>query len=159
MDWSVHYFSKLLHLFYALCVGGLSSSDITFSWLRFPPLPLVQYNETYENYFQELQYFEVLFCCAYFLPSLPGVLCVLSWEANLHIVSETKNRFDWFSGVRTLIFKVPIFQPKIYWLFQSQTTILTLLCAHSHLSTNNTSCFMATGQALSMPRFRCTLNR
>ena len=66
------------------------SSDNTFLWL---PFPLLFNYETYGNNFQELQHFEVLFRCAYFLPSLSGVLCVLSCEANLHIFCETEYRF------------------------------------------------------------------
>ena len=92
-------FGELLSLLTVATLGGtniyfwvaLLLSDNTFHWL---PPPLLFNYETCGNHFQELQYFEVLFCCAYFVPSLPGVLCVLSCEANLHIVCETEHRFN-----------------------------------------------------------------
>ena len=92
-------FGELLSLLTVATLGGtniyfwvaLLLSDNTFYWL---PPPLLFNYETCGNHFQELQYFEVLFCCAYFVPSLPGVLCVLSCEANLHIVCETEHRFN-----------------------------------------------------------------
>ena len=93
-----NYFVAIYLLNGQLILGGtniyfwvaLLSSDKTFHWL---PFPLLFNYETYGNNFQELQHFKVLFCCAYFLPSLSGVLCILSCEANLHIFCETEYRF------------------------------------------------------------------
>ena len=140
---------------FILCVGGLLSSDITFSWLPFPPIAfssiIMKHMKTiFRNYnilkfcFAALTSYLLYQEFYVFLVEKPTYTSSAKLKIGLNGLLEFKPSF-WKS------------QPKIFWLFQSQTTILTSPCAHSHLSTNNTSCFMATGQALSMPRYRCTL--